>query len=133
MKILSSIILCLACFVSTIARAEVGETTVIDAIGTKPNSSEAVLLLHQMRPWNKDVLELFVKKLDFYQTVIRSGALEKQRPDLNGKNFRIVVIYAEQPTEDAAQLLTKTQSSMLEQQIILRWGFQKQIPELVSP
>ena len=118
--------------VATIARAEVGDATVIDAIGTKPGLSEAILLLHQMRPWNTESKGLLVKKLDFYQTAILSGALEKQRPELNGKTFRIVVIYLEPLTEDAVQLLFDTKSSMMERHIALRWGFQKQIAELAA-
>jgi len=133
LKILVSVVFCFISLVSTIAKAEVGDTTIIDAIGIKPNSSEAVLLLHQMRPWNIESEGLLEKKLDFYQTAIRSGALEKKRPETSGKVFRVIVIYAELPTEDALRLLSKTKASMLESQIILRWGFQKQIPELVAP
>lgn len=132
MKILAVIIFCLSLLASTMAKAEVGDTTVIDAIGTKPDSSEVVLLLHQMRPWNTESQGLLVKKLDFYQTAIRSGTLEKQRPELSGKTFRIVVIYGAAPTEDAVQLLSSTKSSMSKSQILLRWGSQEQIPEMVA-
>jgi hypothetical protein len=117
---------------STKAIAEVGDTTVIDVIGTKPNSSEAVLLLHQMRQWNLESRNLLEKKLEFYETVIRTGALAKQRPDTSGKNFRVVVIYADSPPEDALELLSKTKMRMFENKIILRWGRQQDITKLVS-
>jgi homospermidine synthase len=115
------------------ANAEVGDTNVIDVIGTKPNSSEAVLLLHQMRPWNADSYELLKKKLEFYETVIVSGALARQRPDTNGKTFRIVVIYAELPPDDALQLLTQTKGRMFDSQVVLRWGLQQELVKLVAP
>jgi hypothetical protein len=114
------------------AIAEVGDTNVIDVIGTKPNSSEAVLLLNQMRPWNVESRNLLAKKLEFYETVIRTGTLAKQRPDTSGKNFRVIVVYADAPPEDALELLSKTKTRMFENQIILRWGRQQDIAKLVS-
>jgi hypothetical protein len=119
--------------VVTVANAEVGDTNVIDVIGTKPNSTEAVLLLHQMRPWNADSYGLLKKKLEFYETVILSGALARKRPDTNGKTFRIVVIYVELPPDDALQLLAQTKGRMFDNQIDLRWGLQQEIVKLVSP
>lgn len=68
MKKLISIVLSVMLLLSTNAIAEVGDTTVIDVIGTKPDSSEAVLLLHQMRPWNVESRNLLEKKLEFYET-----------------------------------------------------------------
>lgn len=132
MKKLISIVLSVMLLLSTNAIAEVGDTTVIDVIGTKPDSSEAVLLLHQMRPWNVESRNLLEKKLEFYETVIRTGALTKQRPDTSGKNFRVVVIYADSPPEDALELLSKTKTRMFENKIVLRWGRQQDIAKLVS-
>ena len=132
MKKLISILVSATLLLSANAIAEVGDTTVIDLIATKPNSSDAVLLLHQMRTWNDESRNLLEKKLEFYETVIRTGELAKQRPNTSGKNFSIMVIYASAPPEDALYLLSKIQKRMLENQIILRWGSQQDISKLMT-
>lgn len=132
MKTLMSIVFHVMLLLSADAIAEVGDTTVIDMIATKPNSPDAVLMLHQMRTWNDESRNFLQNKLAFYETVIRTGALARQQPRVSGKHFTIMVVYASVPPEEILELLSITKARMLENQIVLHWGTQPDIAKLMA-
>lgn len=114
------------------AHAEVGETEVIDAVASKPGMTYAVLILHQARPWNDESLLLLKKKLAFYSESVRSGALLKQRPALEGKSFRIIVLYGEKPSATAEAELKVSKEALSKEQVSLLWGTQRELISLAE-
>jgi hypothetical protein len=112
------------------AQAEVGQTDVIDAIATKPDRTDATLLLFQLRPWNEESITLFNKKVQFYAMAIGSGALSKQRPETVGKSIRIIVLYQEIPPADVEGRLRELKDVFGKSQVVFIWGEQKDLPLL---
>jgi len=74
-KLSISVLSLLLLLASGPTKAEVCEIDVIDAVATKPGSNRAFLLLHQLRPWSKESVDLLTKKLSFYLAAIKSKAL----------------------------------------------------------
>lgn len=132
MKILRLALATIVLVASFPAISEVGETNVIDAIATKPDKSRALLLLHQMRPWSSDSVELLRKKLAFYATAISSKSLVQQRPELEGKEFRVVVLYAHTPPNEAEALLSNSKTEFQAIGASLVWGPRQQLLELAE-
>ena len=132
MKILRAVIATIALVASFPAISEVGETDVIDAIASRPDKSRALLLLHQMRPWNAESIELLRKKLGFYSAVISTKSLVQQRPQLKGKELRVVVLYIETPTSEAEALLSSSSTEFQTLGASLVWGGQQQLNELAE-
>lgn len=114
------------------AVAEVGESNIIDAIASKPDKSHALLLLHQMRPWNSETVELLRKKLAFYFTAISTKSLVRQRPQLEGKDLRVVVLYDELPTTEGEALLSNSKTQFKSVGAPLVWGLSQQLIELAE-
>ena len=132
MKALRIVLATAALAVSFPAISEVGETTVIDAIASKPDKSRALLLLHQMRPWNTESVELLRKKLAFYSTAISTKSLVQQRPKLDGKELRVVVLYNEVPTSEAETLLSSSKAEFQAMGASIVWGLNQQLIELAE-
>jgi len=117
---------------SSHVRAEVGETDVIDVIAIKPGGSRAILLLYQARSWDEQSLSLLQRKLAYYFDAISSGALLNERPEVAGKEIRIIVAYRETPSPDALKVLEKAASDMHANNISLKWGTSKQVINLAE-
>ena len=124
------ILFCLSFLVVVPANAEVGQTNVIDAIATKPDKSEAVLLLFQARPWNEESIALFNKKVEFYSLAISSESLVKQKPDLQGKTFRVIVIYQDKPPISVEERLRELKEGFAKSQVAFVWGERKDLATL---
>lgn len=132
MKALRLVLATVALAVAYPAFSEVGETNVIDAIASKPDKSHALLLLHQMRPWNTESVELLRKKLAFYSAVINTKSLVQQRPQLDGKKLRVVVLYDEVPTSEAETLLSSSKAEFQAMGASIVWGLNNQLIELAE-
>jgi hypothetical protein len=116
----------------TLAYAEVGETDVIDAVASKPDSTVAVLLLHQGRKWDAMSEDLLEKKLAFYRLVITSGQLTKQMPALQGKKPRVIVVYKRKPETEFEAKLAEHQAALAKDNIELLWGNQEEVTTLAG-
>lgn len=132
MKVLRIVLATVALAASFPAISEVGETNVIDAIASKPDKSRALLLLHQMRPWNIESIELLRKKLAFYATAISTKSLIQQRPQLEGKELRVVVLYSDAPTTEAETFLSNSKAEFMAMGASLVWGPRHQLIELAE-
>lgn len=132
MKILPILLLCLSFISAPAVHAEVGQTNIIDAIATKPGLDEAILLLHQARPWNEESIELFNKKVAFYALALSSGSLIKQKPELQGKPMRIIVLYSETPPLVVADRLKELKDTFSKTNVSFIWGEQKDIAVLAT-
>lgn len=132
MKAFRIVLATIALAVSYPAMSEVGETNVIDAIASKPDKSHALLLLHQMRPWDTESVELLRKKLAFYSAAISTKSLVQQRPQLNGKKLRVVVLYDEVPTTEAETLFASSKTEFQAMGASLVWGLGQQLIELAE-
>lgn len=132
MKALQKILIALTLLLALPVFSEVGETNVIDAIATKPGSEKALLLLHQLRPWNPESVELLRKKLAFYSEAIKSKALIEQHPQLRGKQVRVVVLCDAAPSTEAQGLLAASKTDFQSLGASLVWGTQKQLIELAE-
>lgn len=128
--ILARVLLCLSFFLALPVSSEVGETNVIDAIATKPDKSEAILLLFQARPWNDESIALFNRKVEFYSLAISSGSLLEQKPGLQGKTFRIIVIHQHEPPNSVQERLRELKGAFNKSQVAFVWGKQKDLAAL---
>jgi len=122
MKFFRLILLCTALSICVSANAEIGETDVIDAIATKPEQKNVILLLFQARPWNDESIKLFDKKIQFYALALSSNALVEQDPSLKGKPFRIVVIYNSAPSASITKHFEDLRSSFSKIKVDFVWG-----------
>ena len=117
---------------STFASAEIGDTNVIDAIATKPDSQIATLLLFQARSWDAGVLDLLAKKVEFYRLSVTSGKLVEKRSDLADKKIRFVIVYAEQPSDAALEALQKDQRELADDHIELFWSGKQGLSSVIA-
>ncbi|HJV96364.1 MAG TPA: DUF6572 domain-containing protein, partial [Albitalea sp.] len=131
-KVASILALCLSLLVASPVCAEVGETNVIDAIATKPESRVAILLLFQARAWNEESIGLFNRKVEFYALAIGSGSLVQQKPELQGKALRIIVIYERTPPAIVETRLRELQESFSKSQVGFVWGEQRDLATLAT-
>ncbi|MFZ6751325.1 DUF6572 domain-containing protein [Undibacterium sp. Ren11W] len=132
MKIILILAACLFSLLTLSAHAEVGQTNVIDAIATKPDQQEALLLLHQSRPWNEESIELLNKKIAFYALAISSESLVKQKPELQGKKMKIIVIYTKAPPSIVEDRLNELKSIFYKEHVVFVWGEQKDLATLTT-
>jgi hypothetical protein len=124
MKYYRLILLCIALSTCFSAQAEIGEADVIDAIATKPERKNVILMLYQARPWNDESIKLFDKKVQFYAFALSSNALVEQDPSLKGKSFRIVAIYNSVPPASITKHFEELRSSFAKAKVDFVWGVQ---------
>jgi hypothetical protein len=72
------------------------------------------------------------KKLGFYSAVIGTKSLVQQRPQLKGKELRVVVLYIDTPTSEAKALLSSSSTEFQTLGASLVWGTQQQLTELAE-
>jgi|GEM_PF-2462845 len=133
MKLMFRIFLVLSLLlVSVIADAEIGETDVIDAVATKPDSNIVILLIAQARPWSETTLDLLNKKLSYYKEVIISGEFVKQKPEMANKKPRIIIAYQQMPNADIESILEKLKQEFSEIKIDLYWGTRNDLAKIAS-
>ncbi len=81
----------------------IGQTNVIDFLGSKPDSGTFEMFISDHLPWDADVLhqhlELLQKKINSYLAAVESGEILRKHPQYAGKKAVISVI-GQYPVED---------------------------------